>query len=90
MFPEKFNKEQVAFHERPTVILPGGMRKHGLSRSGVELNTRSSAARALRASLWGRSAFRENDRIEFDSTFYAHCRAYHTDWRGEFTLRSTP
>jgi hypothetical protein len=58
--------------------------------SGVELNTRCIAAMAIPASRFGRSALRPGDRVEFDSTFYTHCRAYRTDWRGTFALRSSP
>jgi len=57
--------------------------------SGVELNTRCIAAMELPASLFGRSAFRQGDRVEVASTFPTHCRAYRTDWRGTFTLQAS-
>ena len=54
--------------------------------SGVELTTRCIAAMALPASRFGRAAFKPGDDVRFTSTFFTHCRAYRTDWRGAFTL----
>ena len=56
--------------------------------SGVNLNTRCVAAMALPATLFGRSQFHPGDRVGFASTFHTHCRAYRTDWRGNFTLEA--
>jgi hypothetical protein len=58
--------------------------------SGVELNTRCIAAMALPASLFGLTALHPGDRVEFTATFWTHCRAYRTEWRGRFRLRGPP
>ena len=56
--------------------------------SGIYMNTRNVAALELPAKLFGKERFKSGDRIEFASTFFAHCRSYRVDWKGSFTLRN--
>ncbi len=56
--------------------------------SGVYMNTRNIAAVELPAKLFGRDRFKAGDTIEFDSTFFSHCRADRVEWKGRFTLRN--
>ncbi len=56
--------------------------------SGVYMNTRNIAAVELPAKLFGRENFKAGDTIEFDSTFFTHCRADRVEWKGRFTLRN--
>jgi hypothetical protein len=55
--------------------------------SGVNLDTRNIAAMELPAKLFGKDQFKAGDRIELASTFFAHCRGYRVEWKGNFTLR---
>ena len=54
--------------------------------SGQYMNTRNIAAVELPAKLFGRERFKTGDTIEFDSTFFSHCRADRVEWKGKFTL----
>jgi hypothetical protein len=56
--------------------------------SGVYMNTRNIAALELPAKLFGKKRFKPGDSIEFDSTFFTHCRADRVDWKSRFTLAS--
>jgi hypothetical protein len=55
--------------------------------SGEYMNTRNIAAVALPANLFGKTRFKPGDTIEFDSTYFDHCRADRVEWKGQFTLR---
>jgi len=55
--------------------------------SGINGNFRNIACLELPAKLFGKDRFKTGDVIEFASTFHTHCRAYHVDWKGRFTLR---
>jgi hypothetical protein len=55
--------------------------------SGEYMNTRNIAAVELPAKLFGKTQFKSGDTIEFDSTFFSHCRADRVEWKGKFTLR---
>jgi hypothetical protein len=57
--------------------------------SGINGNLRNIACMELPAKLFGKDRFKPGDVIEFDSTFFTHCRAYRVEWRGRFTLRGT-
>jgi hypothetical protein len=54
--------------------------------SGVYMNTRNIAAIELPAKLFGKARFKRGDRVEFDSTYFTHCRADRVEWKGKFTL----
>jgi hypothetical protein len=56
--------------------------------SGVNLYTRNIAVMELPAQLFGKDRFKSGDAIQFDSTFFTHCRAYRVEWKGKFTLRT--
>jgi hypothetical protein len=56
--------------------------------SGVYMNTRNIAALKVPAKLFGKTAFKPGDTIEFGSTFSTHGRADHVEWKGKFTLRN--
>jgi hypothetical protein len=56
--------------------------------SGVNGNFRNIACMELPAKLFGHERFKSGDAIEFDSTFFTHCRAYRVEWKGRFPLRS--
>ena len=55
--------------------------------SGVYMNTRNIAAMKLPAKLFGKTAFKAGDTIEFGSTFLTQGRADRVEWKGKFTLR---
>jgi hypothetical protein len=54
--------------------------------AGEYMNTRNIAAVELPAKLFGRTQFKPGDTIEFDSTFFTHCRADRVEWKGNFSL----
>jgi len=54
--------------------------------AGEYMNTRNIAAMELPAKLFGKTRFKAGDTIEFDSTFFTHCRADRVEWKGKFTL----
>jgi hypothetical protein len=56
--------------------------------AGEYMNTRNIAAVELPANLFGKTQFKPGDTIEFDSTFFTHCRADRVEWKGKFTLRN--
>jgi hypothetical protein len=56
--------------------------------SGVYMNTRNVAAMELPAKLFDKARFEPGDSIEFDSTFFSHCRADRVKWKGNFELRN--
>jgi hypothetical protein len=56
--------------------------------AGEYMNTRNIAAMELPAKLFGKTQFKPGDTIEFDSTFFTHCRADRVEWKGKFTLRN--
>ena len=57
--------------------------------SGINGNLRNIAIMELPARLFGKDRFKSGDAVEFDSTFFTHCRAYRVDWKGRFALRGT-
>ena len=59
---------------------------HIANLSGEYMNTRNIAAAALPAKLFGKTRFKPGDTIEFDSTYFDHCRADRVEWKGKFTL----
>jgi hypothetical protein len=59
-----------------------------LNISGLNGNTRNIASLELPARLFGKKRFKPGDSIEFNSTFFTHCRAYRVEWNGKFSLRS--
>ena len=65
--------------DEPTVRL--------VNLSGANMNTRNIAAVELPAKLFGKAQFKSGDTINFDSTFFTHCRADRVAWKGTFTLR---
>ena len=54
--------------------------------SGFNLNVRNIACMELPARLFGKDRLRAGDAIDLSSTLFTHCRGYHVDWRGRFTL----
>jgi hypothetical protein len=56
------------------------------NESGDYMNTRNIAAMELPAALFGKTAFKRGDTIEFDSTYFTHARADRVEWKGQFTL----
>jgi hypothetical protein len=54
--------------------------------AGEYMNTRNIAAVELPARLFGKTQFKPGDTIEFDSTFFTHCRADRVEWKGRFSL----
>ncbi len=56
--------------------------------SGEYMNTRNIAAVELPAKLFEKERFKAGDTIEFDSTFFTHCRADRVEWKGRFTLQN--
>lgn len=56
------------------------------SVSGLNGNVRNIACMELPAKLFGKTRFRAGDKIDLDSTFFTHCRAYRVEWRGQFQL----
>ena len=54
--------------------------------SGIYMNTRNIAALELPAKLFGKTRFHRGDTVEFDSSFFTHCRAEQVEWKGKFTL----
>lgn len=56
--------------------------------AGEYMNTRNIAAMELPAKLFGKTQFKPGDTIEFDSTFFTHCRADRVEWQGKFTLHN--
>ncbi|MGH7980327.1 MAG: hypothetical protein ACREE6_13210, partial [Limisphaerales bacterium] len=54
--------------------------------SGDYMNTRNIAAIKLPAELFGKTAFKVGDRIQFDSTYFTQARADWVEWKGGFTL----
>ncbi len=71
---------------------PGGPPKcdkpdvHIVNLAGEYVNTRNIAAVELPARLFGKTQFKSGDTIEFDSTFFTHCRADRVEWKGKFSL----
>jgi len=57
-----------------------------INLSGVYMNTRNIAAIELPAKLFGKARFKPGDKVEFDSTYFTHCRADRVEWKGKFTL----
>ena len=55
--------------------------------SGVNGDVRNIACVELPAGLFGKSRFRAGDKIDLESSFFTHCRAYRVDWRGSFELK---
>ncbi len=55
--------------------------------SGINGNLRNIAGMELPAKLFGKERFKPGDAVEFASTFFTHCRAYHVEWQGRFALR---
>jgi len=56
--------------------------------SGINGNVRNIACLELPAKLFGKERFKSGDAIELASTLHTHCRAYHVDWKGRFTLQA--
>jgi hypothetical protein len=61
-----------------------------MNLSGINGNFRNIAGLEVPAKLCGRDRFKVGDVIELTSTFLTHCRSYRVEWRGRFTLRSSP
>lgn len=57
------------------------------NESGDYMNTRNIAAMELPAKLFGKTAFKPGDTMDFDSTYLTHARAERVDWKSAFTLR---
>jgi hypothetical protein len=57
-----------------------------VNSSGINGNFRNIACMELPAKLFGKARFKSGDVIEFASTFFTHCRAYHVEWAGKFEL----
>jgi hypothetical protein len=55
--------------------------------SGINGNVRNIAALELPAKLFGIKRFKPGDTIEFNSTFFTHCRAYRVEWSASLFLR---
>jgi hypothetical protein len=70
----------------PPVCDKAGVRIVNLSRE--YMNTRDIAAVEMPAAWFGKKRFKAGDTIEFDSTFFTHCRADRVEWKGEYTLRN--
>jgi len=58
------------------------------SISGEYMNTRSIVAVEIPSQRFGKERLKAGDKIELASTFFAHCRGYRVDWKGQYTLRS--
>jgi hypothetical protein len=56
------------------------------NESGDYMNTRNIAAIELPATLFGKTAFKAGDAIEFKSTYFTQARADEVEWKGKFTL----
>jgi hypothetical protein len=55
--------------------------------SGINGNVPNIAGLKLPAKLFGKGRFKSGDKVEFTSTFFAHCRAYRVQWNGSLVLR---
>jgi hypothetical protein len=58
-----------------------------LNTSGINGNFRNIACLEVPAKFFGKTRFKSDDTIEFQSTFFTHGRAYKAEWKGRFTLR---
>jgi hypothetical protein len=58
-----------------------------MNTSGINGNVRNIAALELPAKLFGKERFKAGDTIEFNSTFFTHCRAYRVEWSARLSLR---
>lgn len=54
--------------------------------SGDYMNTRNIAAIELPAKIFGKTAFKPGDTIEFKSMYLTQARADRVEWKGKFTL----
>ncbi len=54
--------------------------------SGINGNFRNIACMEIPARLFGQDRFKRGDRIELNSTFFTHCRAYRVEWQARLTL----
>ena len=59
---------------------------HVVNISGLNGTYRNIACLELPAKIFGRKRFKAGDAVQFESTFFAHCRGYQVEWKGKFTL----